>query len=140
MSKPTEIEALKTTIYEAIGEGSMCWTERPTGIFESEKAKAAGDRILAAVEAIRTDRDNLRRFIEELVSTVAWGNEIRFPEDMDGTTVQDLAEHMGILKPVDHPEPCSVENCPCIENGPFDYLYHFAWSMPEVETDADERL
>lgn len=82
----------------------------------------------AQIEELRKDRDSLRKFIEELVSSVCWGNEIRFPDDMDGGSVQDLAERMGILKAVDHPEPCSVENCPCIECGPVDFLYQFTWA------------
>lgn len=38
----------KTIVGMAIGEASMCWSEIPQGIFESERASDICDRILAA--------------------------------------------------------------------------------------------
>lgn len=37
---------LKNKVFEALGEVSMCWSETPNGIFDSEKAKEIGERLL----------------------------------------------------------------------------------------------
>lgn len=38
-------------IMQAIGEASMCWSERPKGVFDSEKAKEIGKKLLADIKA-----------------------------------------------------------------------------------------
>jgi hypothetical protein len=40
------------TLYTALGEASMCWSETPTGVFQSEKAKAAGERVMAVFNEV----------------------------------------------------------------------------------------
>ena len=95
-----------------------------------DEALAAVSALEEQMKALTADRDNLRNFIEALVEDVCWGQGL--PDDIDGGSVQDLAEKYNILKPVPHPEPCHVERCPCIESGPYDFIYHFAWSMPET--------
>ena len=37
-------------IMQAIGEVSMCWSERPKGVFDCEKAKQIGEKLLADIK------------------------------------------------------------------------------------------
>jgi hypothetical protein len=48
---------LREIVYQAIGEASVCWAEPPRGVFDSDSAKAAGDRIIAAFD--REHREHL---------------------------------------------------------------------------------
>lgn len=41
---------LKALIQTALGEASMCWSEQPTGVFDSERADEIADRLIAAIE------------------------------------------------------------------------------------------
>lgn len=40
----------KELIETAIGEASMCWSETPKGIFDVEKAKEIGERLLENIK------------------------------------------------------------------------------------------
>lgn len=40
---------LEQAVFEALGYASMCWTEVPQGVFESTRAKAAGDALVARI-------------------------------------------------------------------------------------------
>lgn len=41
---------LEEAVFQAIGYASMCWSETPTGVFDSTAAKSAGDALIAYVE------------------------------------------------------------------------------------------
>ncbi len=41
---------LPGAVFQALGYASTCWTESPTGIFESDRCKEAGDALLAFIE------------------------------------------------------------------------------------------
>ena len=43
---------LEEKIFVALGEVSMCWSERPKGIFESTKARQIGDDLVAEIKNI----------------------------------------------------------------------------------------
>lgn len=43
------LDDMKRIVFEAIGEASMCWSEAPTGIFESTRAKAIGENVMKAI-------------------------------------------------------------------------------------------
>jgi hypothetical protein len=48
LSAPDPAQApIAQTIGEAIGEASMCWSERPTGVFDSTRASGIVDRLVA---------------------------------------------------------------------------------------------
>lgn len=47
---------LETVVFQALGEASMCWGERPRGIFDSANAKRIGDELIA--EIVRHYRSN----------------------------------------------------------------------------------
>lgn len=51
MSEATETKTIENLIGEAIGEASMCWDPRPTGVFESDRASGIVDRILCLARA-----------------------------------------------------------------------------------------
>ena len=74
--------------------------------------------------AIEQDRDNLRAYVERLIRTESWMQD----EYLDGGTVQDEAERMGILVQVQHTMPCENDNCGC-EGEEVDHLYNFAWKV-----------
>ena len=41
---------LEEAVFQALGYASMCWSETPTGVFDSTAAKSAGDAFIAYVE------------------------------------------------------------------------------------------
>ncbi len=41
---------LKTKIFESLGTASMCWSEIPTGVFESTLAQKIGDELVKAIK------------------------------------------------------------------------------------------
>jgi hypothetical protein len=41
---------LREIVFQALGQASMCWDERPTGIFDSRQAVKVGDDLVAAIE------------------------------------------------------------------------------------------
>lgn len=41
---------LTARIYEIIGEASMCWSEIPKGVFDSQKAKELAEEIMCHIE------------------------------------------------------------------------------------------
>lgn len=44
----SEAKSFRQIVGEAIGEASMCWSEIPTGVFESTRASAIVDKIFDA--------------------------------------------------------------------------------------------
>lgn len=48
--RPGEPLTLETAVFEALGAASVCWTEPPAGVFDSERATMVGN---ALVERIR---------------------------------------------------------------------------------------
>ncbi len=44
------MENIKQRIAEIIGEASMCWSENPTGVFNSQKANELVEEIMAHIE------------------------------------------------------------------------------------------
>lgn len=44
-----EVFTLENAVFQALGAASMCWSETPTGVFDSERAKEIGDRLVAWV-------------------------------------------------------------------------------------------
>jgi hypothetical protein len=43
-------EAIRQRIGEIIGEASMCWSETPKGVFNSDKAKELVDEVMCHIE------------------------------------------------------------------------------------------
>ena len=41
---------LKELVFQALGEASMCWVERPKGVFDSDHAKEVGERLVADIK------------------------------------------------------------------------------------------
>jgi hypothetical protein len=41
---------IQEEVMTAIGEASMCWSETPSGVFESERAIAIGQRLIALIK------------------------------------------------------------------------------------------
>lgn len=37
---------LQELIFIALGEASMCWSERPSGVFESDRAVEIGNKLI----------------------------------------------------------------------------------------------
>ncbi len=45
----------KELIMTALGEASMCWSETPKGVFDSDKAIAIGEKLLQDIKKGRND-------------------------------------------------------------------------------------
>ena len=43
-------EPIKTQIFTALGEASMCWIPKPTGEFDSNTATQIGDRLYKSIK------------------------------------------------------------------------------------------
>lgn len=41
-----ENKTLQNKVFEALGEASMCWSETPTGVFNSLKATKIGEKLM----------------------------------------------------------------------------------------------
>ncbi len=44
------MEALRDAVFQALGEASMCWSETPKGVFDSEQAVKIGDALLMVIQ------------------------------------------------------------------------------------------
>lgn len=42
---------LASIVYEALGEASMAWSELPSGVFDSEKCVAIGEKLISVVKS-----------------------------------------------------------------------------------------
>lgn len=49
INKMKELEKL---VYQALGEASMCWSEVPRGIFQSDVAVEIGKKLISAIQAL----------------------------------------------------------------------------------------
>ena len=45
-------EQLKTKVFESLGEASMCWSETPKGVFDSNNAERIGNELLEFIDNI----------------------------------------------------------------------------------------
>lgn len=44
-------QKIKTAIFEALGEASMCWSETPKGVFDSTHAEEIGNKLCGLIDA-----------------------------------------------------------------------------------------
>jgi len=44
------MDKLKEIVFQGLGEASMCWSETPKGVFDSDHAKRIGNEIMQAIE------------------------------------------------------------------------------------------
>src|SRR6266849_9862312 len=42
--------SLEEVVFQGLGEASMCWSETPKGVFDSNRAKRIGDEIMQAIQ------------------------------------------------------------------------------------------
>ena len=47
------IDEDQSLVFQAIGEASMCWSNLPTGVFESTRAKQIAERILMRIDGLK---------------------------------------------------------------------------------------
>ena len=45
-------KSLKTKVFESLGEASMCWSETPKGVFDSNNAERIGNELLEFIDNI----------------------------------------------------------------------------------------
>ncbi len=48
-TKGGHMSKLEELVFQALGEASMCWSEMPKGVFDSDHAKEVGKRLIAAI-------------------------------------------------------------------------------------------
>lgn len=65
--KTKQMKEIKTKVFESIGEASMCWSETPKGVFDSERAKKIGDEIMELFKSITKENEELREIAEEIL-------------------------------------------------------------------------
>lgn len=46
--------SLESAVFQALGYASVCWSEGPRGVFESDRAKDAGEALVAFIGGDRT--------------------------------------------------------------------------------------
>lgn len=66
-----ENETLESKVYQAIGAGSMCWVDTPSGVFDSDRAKHVGDEIWNEVKA---DRANTQALLSRALEILKLGD------------------------------------------------------------------
>jgi hypothetical protein len=49
----TEITEIRQQVFEALGEVSMCWSERPAGVFDDVKARQIGERLIRDIKRLQ---------------------------------------------------------------------------------------
>lgn len=42
--------SLASAVFQALGAASVCWSNPPTGIFESDRAKEIGEKLIEFIE------------------------------------------------------------------------------------------
>ena len=50
LKEAMEEKGLKTKVFEALGEVSMCWSETPKGVFDSTNAERIGNELMKEIE------------------------------------------------------------------------------------------
>ena len=50
MDSSEDFKILKTKVFEALGEASMCWEPRPEGVFDSTHAQKIGEKLMQEIE------------------------------------------------------------------------------------------
>ena len=65
-------EAIRQRVGEIIGEASMCWSETPKGVFNSDKAIKLVDEIMAHIEHPLDHPEDEKR--KHILSKDCWCN------------------------------------------------------------------
>lgn len=42
---------LETAVFQALGAVSMCWSETPSGVFDSTRAREIGDKLIEVIRS-----------------------------------------------------------------------------------------
>lgn len=82
----TDIDELKTKVFEALGAASMCWEE--DGVFMDERATKIGDELIADLKPLLDELDLLRDIAK------AYGNAVVVASDKLSTK-NDIWEVLG---------------------------------------------
>ena len=107
-------DTLESKVYQAIGAGSMCWSETPKGVFDSDNAKKYGDALWKAIEADRAallrERDEAVRLLGQItgqVRTLPGNTEIGFDFVMLLKRIDGFLSTQGSNTETTHPSPQS---------------------------------
>lgn len=65
-------EEFKTVLFEALGQVSMCWSETPKGVFESNEVVKIGNELLSEIEAKDKEIKELKKQIKQW--EILWNN------------------------------------------------------------------
>lgn len=89
---------LSAAVFQALGAASMCWSEGPSGVFESDIAKEIGEALLAFIAAcsqcasVRLDAPSQLHDEEELIQSAAFAALSPWSNDtLDGDAWRDDA-------------------------------------------------
>ena len=125
------MEELRRKIGEAIGEASVCWNELPVGVFDSTKASAIVDRIIADVTVkLASAEERARQEIDSFKEIFEANQEL-------GKKVDDLKEKLRLAQEVI--KGC-VETLTNIRNDYYPnakghdvYMHHSSMATEELE-------
>lgn len=82
------LEDARELVMQAMGEASMCWNPRPTGVFDSLAAADAGDRLLAALGA---EQLHLAWRIAQLETALGKIRDGKFTHSFDAMNIANRA-------------------------------------------------
>lgn len=120
-------------VMHAIGEASMCWCERPAGIFDSERAIDVGERLLVDLEQLSniSSKEQAEQRIQCLLAeAAALADEYKIEFKFLGCTMHyqadgDIADQGLLLSDYEwHSSNCY---------GPRDHWLHDIWLKRERE-------
>jgi len=80
MPQIPEIPTLKVTIFENIGEASMCWDAPPSGIFDSSRAEKLAKELVSQVTEIHTLATRQQKAIEILYREIDYAGQFTLDE------------------------------------------------------------
>lgn len=63
-----EPKTLKTKVFEALGEVSMCWSETPKGIFDSTNAERIGNELIKEIDSYVNNLYSKSNLIDKNIS------------------------------------------------------------------------
>jgi hypothetical protein len=67
---PGRRREMERAVFQAIGAASVCWSELPTGVFESERAEKIGKDLLKMIlgDAGEPDRSTFKQELAEVIN------------------------------------------------------------------------
>jgi hypothetical protein len=90
-------DKLRETVFQAIGQASMKWNPRPTGVFDSTEASKVADKLIFDIKSLQEDELKLALAHQELEDFAKFRKSLKegLPEkaERDDPEVRDSYNH-----------------------------------------------